>query len=302
MVQPNTQCPCSLTSTEDLNYFLSMYESQPTDKPAHSPQMWDRRADSWERERAQSDKGAQRVRSALEYLEQRGLLHPDYNIADIGCGPGRFATAFAHRVHWVTGFDLSPKMIQYGMEHARREGVNNLTLHACDFQTLDIAREGLVSAFDLVFSSLTPAIHSKAGLQKILEMSRGYCCNITHIFHHNSLRRQLQTELFQMPTRSPWSGQRFYALFNILLLMGYLPEASYDHQSQERKVYPSADYAAIMMEQILPANQQTTANQERILAWMDAHVDEEGLLTEQTHACYGRILWDVRVRSNRLSP
>lgn len=158
-------------------------------------------------------------------------MRPEYRIADIGCGPGRFAVAFARRVHWVTGFDLSPRMIHYGMEHARREGVENVTLRACDFQTLDVRQEGLESAFDLVFSSLTPAIHGRAGLEKVMAMSRAYCCNITHIAHENSLRRQIREQLFGRPATSHWGWRWFYSLFNVLLLLGYLPEASYDHRA-----------------------------------------------------------------------
>ena len=31
----------------DLDYFLSMQESQPVDRPDHSAQKWDQRADAW---------------------------------------------------------------------------------------------------------------------------------------------------------------------------------------------------------------------------------------------------------------
>ena len=257
--------------TGDLDYFLAIQESQPEDKPDHSPQKWDQRAESWEKERLRCRKGEDRVRSTLAYLEQRGLLRPEYRVADIGCGPGRFAVAFARRVEWVTGFDLSPKMVRYGLEHARREGVDNLELRTCDFQTLDVRQAGLSGAFDLVFSSLTPAIHGEAGLRKVMDMSRAYCCNITHIYHHNSLRRQLQTELFHRPPASPWGGKWFYSLFNVLLLMGYLPETTYDHRVQERRLPPTPDYAALMMEHILPPEECTPEHQARILAWMEAH-------------------------------
>ncbi len=283
----------------DLEYFVAMQESQPEHRPDHSPQKWDRRADAWEQERILHHKGDERVRSTVAYLENRGLLCPEYQVADIGCGPGRFAVAFASRVQWVTGFDLSPKMVEYGMAHARQEGVANVTLRTCDFQALDVRQEGLTGAFDLVFSSLTPAIHGQAGLQKVMDMSRAYCCNITHIYHHNSLRQQLQSQLFGLAPASPWGGRWFYSLFNVLLLLGYLPETSYDHQLQHRRFPPSADYASIMMEQILPPEQRTGENQARILEWMRAHTDGEGMVTETSRACYGRILWDVRVRSDQ---
>lgn len=280
----------------DLAYFAAMQESQPKDRPDHSAKKWDQRAEAWEKERREKQKGEARVRSAVAYLEEQGLLRPDFQVADVGCGPGRFAVAFARRVRWVTGFDLSPRMIHYGLEYARREGVNNLTLRAQDFQALDVEAEGLIGAFDLVFSSLTPAVHGQAGLEKMMDMSRAYCCNITHLYHRNSICRQLQEEVFGIPPVSPWGGRWFYSLFNLLLLRGYLPQTSYDRQLEARRFVPSQDYAAMLLERVLPPAERTEKNQARIFAWLQEHTDGEGMLTETSEACYGRILWDVRDR------
>ena len=280
----------------DLAYFAAMQESQPKDRPDHSAKKWDQRAEAWEKERREKQKGDARVRSAVAYLEKQGLLRPDFHVADVGCGPGRFAVAFARRVRWVTGFDLSPRMIHYGLEYARREGVANLTLQALDFQTLEVEAAGLRRAFDLVFSSLTPAVHGQAGLEKMMDMSRAYCCNITHLYHRNSICRQLQEEVFGIPPVSPWGGRWFYSLFNLLLLRGYLPQTSYDRQLEARRLVPSQDYAAMLLERVLPPAERTEKNQARIFAWLQAHTDGEGMLTETSEACYGRILWDVRDR------
>lgn len=280
----------------DLAYFAAMQESQPKDRPDHSAKKWDQRAEAWEKERREKQKGEARVRSAVAYLEEQGLLRPDFHVADVGCGPGRFAVAFARRVRWVTGFDLSPRMIHYGLEYARREGVANLTLQALDFQTLEVEAAGLRRAFDLVFSSLTPAVHGQAGLEKMMDMSRAYCCNITHLYHRNSICRQLQEEVFGIPPVSPWGGRWFYSLFNLLLLRGYLPQTSYDRQLEARRFVPSQDYAAMLLERVLPPAERTEKNQARIFAWLQEHTDGEGMLTETSEACYGRILWDVRDR------
>lgn len=280
----------------DLAYFAAMQESQPKDRPDHSAKKWDQRAEAWEKERREKQKGDARVRSAVAYLEEQGLLRPDFHVADVGCGPGRFAVAFVRRVRWVAGFDLSPRMIHYGLEYARREGVANLTLQALDFQTLEVEAAGLRRAFDLVFSSLTPAVHGQAGLEKMMDMSRAYCCNITHLYHCNSICRQLQEEVFGIPPVSPWGGRWFYSLFNLLLLRGYLPQTSYDRQLEARRFVPSQDYAAMLLERVLPPAERTEKNQARIFAWLQEHTDGEGMLTETSEACYGRILWDVRDR------
>jgi len=44
-------------------------------------------------------------------LVQRGLLHEDTRVAELGCGIGRFLVALSSRVAHLQGLDLSPKMV-----------------------------------------------------------------------------------------------------------------------------------------------------------------------------------------------
>jgi SAM-dependent methyltransferase len=283
----------------DLHYFIEMQESQPADRPDHSAEKWNRRAEAWENERVHDRKGDDRVRNTEEYLLSRGLLRPDYDIADIGCGPGRFAAAFARSARSVMGFDISEKMVQYGMELAEREGLRNVRLRTCDFQTLDLEKEGLKGAFDLVFSSLTPAIHGMNGLQKSMEMSRAYCCNITHVYHRDRLHDRIMREVFNREPPARWNGRWFYSLFNVLFLLGYYPEVTYDFRYQEKRIRPDADYVNLLMEHMLSSQECTRENEAKIWDWIHANVDGEGMLTQSSDTCYGRTVWDVRIRSER---
>lgn len=95
------------------------------------------------------------------------------------------------------GLDISDKMVKHGMEHIQNEGLNNAILYTCNFQTLDIDKSGYTHAFDLVFSSMTPAIHNMDGLIKSMEMSRAWCCNITHLDRRNSLGTDLTGSIWQ---------------------------------------------------------------------------------------------------------
>lgn len=52
----------------------------------------------------------------------------------------------------------------------------------------------------------------------------------------------------------------------------------------------------MLLERVLPPAERTEKNQARIFAWLQEHTDGEGMLTETSEACYGRILWDVRDR------
>ena len=130
-----------------LSYFISLHEPRPTDSQEFSPQRWDQRAEFWKKERIKKRKGDERVISDVSYLEEKGLLQKHFDVADIGCGPGRFVAAFARRVHRAVGLDISEKMIAHGMEYLKEEQLTNASLHTCDFQSLDLDKEGYRKAF-----------------------------------------------------------------------------------------------------------------------------------------------------------
>lgn len=284
----------SKANEKALSYFISLQESRPADSRDFSPQKWDQRAEFWKKERVNRRKGDERVVSAVSYLEERGLLRPDFDVADIGCGPGRFAAAFARRVHRVVGLDISEKMVAHGMEYLNQEQLTNASLRTCDFQTLDIDKEGYRKAFDLVFSSMTPALRGIDNLKKSMEMSRGWCCHITHLSGRNYLREQILWELFGKKPVSPWNGQNFYALFNILFLSGYNPETTYENRRQEIWVTPDEEYVDFLMEHMLPREEITRAHADKIKSWLQKHQNQEGKLLEISDSSYGRLLWDVR--------
>lgn len=286
-------------NSEALAYFISLLEQDPADTGEYSVRKWDQRARLWKKEREKNRKNDERVASACAYLDGKGLLQEDFDIADIGCGPGRFAAAFARRVRRVVGLDISSEMTSQGMEYIHSQGLTNARLYTCDFQTLDIEKEGFRSAFDLVFASMTPALHSMDGLRKAMEMSRAWCCCVTHLNGTNDLRDQIAEEVFGKKPSHQWTGRWFYSLFNVLFLSGYNPETSYESRHQERWIHPDEEYVEYITEHMLPKNEITKENTEKILDWLKAHENQDGLVCEMTDHSYGRILWDVRAQKER---
>ncbi len=282
------------TNRKDLHYFLSLQAHSFPDGPAYTAERWDQRADFWEQERRKHQKNDERAEDALKFLMHRGILTRDSVVADIGCGPGRFAAAFAREVRSVVGFDLSEKMVTYGNAYLQSLGIQNAQLHCRDFNCLDIQKEGCEKSFDLVFASMTPVLHSPAGLEKAMAMSRGWCMSISHIRRENLLRHQILREVFGYGTRKRGEGRNFYALFNILFLLGYEPETSFFSRQKITRAAPDEEYAAHILEHELPQKDHTPENVRKIRNWLRDHVEEDGLLTEVSDGVYGRILWDVR--------
>jgi SAM-dependent methyltransferase len=70
-------------------------------------------------------------------------------LLDVGCGPGTLTVDLAGRVGpagTVVGVDVSASVVQEATAHATAVGAGNVTFHAGDFRTLDLA-EG---SFDVV--------------------------------------------------------------------------------------------------------------------------------------------------------
>ena len=57
-----------------LDYFISLQESQPAELPERAIERWNKRAEFWEDARKKKEKGDERVISAINYLDSKGLL------------------------------------------------------------------------------------------------------------------------------------------------------------------------------------------------------------------------------------
>lgn len=57
-----------------LDYFISLQESEPAELPERAIERWNKRADFWEDTRKKKEKGDERVISAINYLDSKGLL------------------------------------------------------------------------------------------------------------------------------------------------------------------------------------------------------------------------------------
>jgi SAM-dependent methyltransferase len=265
---------------------------------------WDERADEWDRKYREENSGSAprelRMQDTAGYLRSRGLLGPDCDVADVGCGPGRFAAEFAKTARYVLGIDISPKMAEYGAKYCREQGLYNVEFKALDFQEANIAALGWEGRFDLVFTSITPAIRGR-GLDRIIAMSRGWCYNSCFVYNRNELNDRILAELFgrepkrEKTTHSSW----FYELFNVLWFRGYYPETRYYKQRREMPVYANRASAARLADYLLEDGEQTEENIRKILSFLEKNAGPDGMVVERSDCWYGWLLWDVRDRHDR---
>lgn len=291
---------------QDYEYFRSIWEYK---KPGikHTSKCWDARAEDWGGELKEEGDFSQslreRVREAADYLRAQGALAPGGQVIDIGCGPGRFVTEFARTAAHVTGVDISEKMLKLGGDYALKCGQDNVDFLKADFGDLDIEALGWEKRFDLVFTSITPAIGTMEDLEKIMRISRAYCFNSCFVRWEDELEDQIGRDVFgrQESSGTNSHGHWFYSLFNLLWLMGYLPVTRYHMQEQEECAQAdrglASYYAKCFSEDMLSSEEDI----QRIWAYLKQQADPQGKILRRYKRWYGWILWDVRTRTPRLA-
>ncbi|MDR2357659.1 MAG: class I SAM-dependent methyltransferase [Oscillospiraceae bacterium] len=287
--------PGVFDASSDLAYFTGLWETREKGPVSHTPELWDRRAGEWIG--GLEDSGGKhgtrdRAEAAALYLRSRGLLGGDDAVIDVGCGPGLFAAKFAETAGHVTGLDYSARFIEYAERYAAGRGVKNVTFRRCDFTTLDIDAEELAGAFDLVFTSITPAASGKGCMDKLMRMSRGWCCNASFVHAEDDLAERVSLEVFGEKFESRWNGRGFYALANLLWLSGYYPETTYYDETRDELVAPAPSAASELASR---CGREGEGDARRVLRYLE----KTGEIRRRSRFRYGVILWDVTRRDRR---
>lgn len=284
---------------ELFEYYRSLWEHKKNRSGlSHTEKAWNERADEWAQEldqdSAMSRVTNRRVSEAVRLLTEKGIFHPEADVIDIGCGPGRFVAAFAERVRYAAGTDISPRMLQFGSEYCQEQGINNVSFTACDFKNTTVEEMGWNGRFDLVFSCMTPAVSSYDSLEKMIAMSRGYCCNTCCIDSKSRLETEIAGILDLQNTRPFWNGDWFYSLLNLVWLLGYYPETDYytlDY-TEPRRIAPNM--VRDKLKRMCPGQE---FSEEQIKQACDGllKLSENGIFTDICTNRYGTVLWDTRV-------
>lgn len=288
---------CELWKNEgsELEYFKQLWAQRSAGPVDHSPEIWDERAKRWianmDAEPGKSAR-ADRIEATAGYLRSRGLLGAEDSVVDIGCGPGLFVFEFAKTVHRAVGIDYSGRFVEYARECAAENGMTNAEFQQRDFLTLDVEKERLSGAYDLVFSCLTPAATGSGCLDKLMKLSRGWCCNVTIVHAGDSLAEQVMQDVFGEKLRSRWDGRGFYTLLNLLWLSGYYPEISYYDDIREEIVVPDHRWAKKIAAYCGKREQEDIGR-------IEAYLKKLGEMPRYSTSRYGSILWNVTQKDER---
>ena len=282
--------------TLDADYFATLYEERQDMRIGHASEIWESRAQKWIDELGAEGMGkpdmTARIDNTVRYLRSRGLLGVESSVIDIGCGPGLFVMEFAKTALYAVGLDRSERFVEYGAERAKARGLSNTSFVAADFTDFDIEKAGYAGAFDLVFASITPAATSKDSIEKMMKMSKGFCCNVSFVNVSDSLAQSVSRDVFGEEYRPRYDGMGFYALLNMLWLQGYYPETTYYTDSRVETVAPDERSASDCAALCGHGEPEDAAKVLRYLAG-------QGEIERCSDYRFGSILWDVRMRDKR---
>ncbi len=287
---------------KELERFTQFWSDKPPSFKRHTKELWDIRADNWEKElkndAVRQKRSARRIAATADFLRAQKLLGVNDDVIDIGCGPGRFVAEFARTAHHVTGTDLSPRMLEHAAAFSSAQGIGNVSFTACNFKQADIDEIGWRSRFDLVFTSLTPAVSHKEDIEKAMAMSRGWCFNSSFINVRSGLMTDISRKVIGKETPACWDGRTFYALFNILWLQGFCPYVTYYTEKNDDSIDANKPRARQLADN-LGVGSGDAAAVDKIYRYLMENADADGKLTYPYESTYVWILWDVRTQLRR---
>ncbi|MGM7681151.1 class I SAM-dependent methyltransferase [Cytobacillus sp. Hm23] len=119
-----------------------------------------------------SDEGRQRSNRILTWIEQQGVSFEGISVLDIGAASGVFSIPMARKGAEVTAIEPSSDLATMLAEHAKKHSVQ---VNIIQKQFEDLVEDNNKQSFDLVFSSMCPAISNWNIVEKAFSFAKKYC-------------------------------------------------------------------------------------------------------------------------------
>ncbi|KKG14869.1 hypothetical protein EO98_03770 [Methanosarcina sp. 2.H.T.1A.6] len=145
-----------------------------------TPDYWNQRASDYSDFISTSDfEHGKKIRALFE---AEGLLNKDWNILDVGAGPGAVTIPFAEKVSSVTSVEPAEEMANYLLKNAEERGLFNIRIIPTLWQEVEI--ENLRNTFDLVVCchALWHFTDIWEQVQRMAAASKGFCCLVHGLY------------------------------------------------------------------------------------------------------------------------
>ncbi|UNC93006.1 methyltransferase domain-containing protein [Candidatus Contubernalis alkaliaceticus] len=239
---------------------------------------------------SKEERSISRVQKVLQWIGQQGIQISDMRILDIGAGTGSFAIPFSKAGGQVTALEPAEKLVEILRDNMKGEGVRELSIITDMWEDINPKKEGIEGGFDLVFASLTPAIHDKDTLEKMITCSRKWCflCEFAGR-RRNRVQEELWNEIFMESMPLP-EYNIFYPL-NYLYSKGYCPSLQLWREQWEEEA--SGEEAVENLTRHFSLYTKITPEVRRIICDYVAKHLQEGIFREEFQSLLGMTLWNV---------
>lgn len=110
----------------------------------------------------------------IDFLKSGKMIFPGCRVIDIGCGVGKYGTQLAKLGCDVTLTDISGKMLEHASQNMS-QFTSPWRIYRCDFTDVTGNEDVFKDGFDFSMSTMSPAICDKKTVQKMSNMTNGWC-------------------------------------------------------------------------------------------------------------------------------
>ena len=246
--------------------------------------LWDNRADEFNN--FGTDERREKI---VALLLEKNMLHEESTVLDIGCGPGKFAREFARTAKYVTGVDISAKMLAYARENVAAEALANTEFKQLDWETADITELQWNKKFSLVTGIMSPAFSSRENLEKMIAASHEYCLICHFVKRQDPIAEEMKRIVLEQDTPDEFGHRELYCSLNTLWLHKLYPEIVYF--DIEKDVVRTVDQAAqVFINKFALSTSLTAAQQAEIVKILEKKA-EKGLVRDRTVSKVACIYW-----------
>lgn len=163
-------------------------------------------------------------KAIFDFWRRKGMFSPGCRVLDIGCGVGKYGVMFAAEGCDVTLTDISPVMLAHAEENLAGFSIPHRCF-ACDFNEVHGDEPAFRDGFDFSISTMSPAIHDAASIQRMSGMTRGFCF-LTRFFSWSQPDRDMLMKKLGVEAQARFSGLKedCDSLLGAIREAGYSPD------------------------------------------------------------------------------
>ena len=241
--------------------------------------IWDSKSE-WFFKRTEKKQENFSDRLIFKIVKEKKLLNENSKVLDIGCGTGRHLLEFSKFTSYVTGTDISSKMLDYAKEKLKNVSEAKF-VHGNWMENFTKEKE-----FDLVFASMTPAITTIEHIKRMCLISKKYCLMERFVYDRDPIREEIEEMLGRKLNKLHSNQKEYtYGVWNIVWNLSYFPEIYYD-----KYVYEAEKTVTDYMEQIVCTDEEKN----KIIKFLKGK-EKNGKIISKEYIIKAIILWDVNI-------